>query len=510
MKNCFTAVKSSILSLLFLGLSFSAKSQIIPGVGNIVKGATELILPDSIDGISFFRVDHLEVNELSFLKGQMILGEGLSVMGDGNFESNLFVEGNGIFKNLETGFLVVDTLIATQSVNIGNNLLIGNDGIIENNLTVKGITRLNDDVYAFPVSVDLSNTDLENTGIALIDENGKFIRTSLASVLREAVNGDPCTSTLQPAGARWSYSGDNITTSQCRPDAKVGIRTSQPSEALEVIGSLFLNQNTGTHSLSDNTIFFSDKSNYLKSTSATGFQLTTDGGSNGLTLNEAGNLGIGVYPNSRLTVGGNAYIQGLGGFNGIGDEAILSLGDNNHFIKSEFGEGVTIGTKGNSTDLHLHQDGGIGIGTDSPQAALHIKSKEEDSNIFLIQTNAGADAFLIKEDANEQGKPKVYAQEINVKTSPFPDYVFNDDYKLKTIKQVAKFIEKNGKLSGMPSAEEVHENGLDLGEVNRVLVEKVEELTLYTIQQQEQIEAQQALLKQMQKQLQKVLDQQEK
>lgn len=504
MKRVVLSFSKSLLLLYVILTSSNLKAQILPGVGNIVNNATELVLPDSIDGIKFFRVDHLEVNELSFLKGQMILGEGLSVMGDGNFESNLIVQGKGTFMDLETGLLLVDTLSVIQDLNVGNNLKINNDGFIENSLTVEGITRLNDDVFAFPVNVDLSNADLENTGIALIDENGKLIRTSLASVLREVSDANPCTGALSvfEPDARWSYSGDNITTSECKPDAKVGIRTSQPSEALEVIGSLFLNQNTGTHSLSDNTIFFSDKSNYLKSTSGNGFQLTTDGGNNGLWLNEDGNMGVGVYPNSKLTVGGDAYIQGLGGFNGIGDEAILSLGDNNHFIKSEFGSGVTIGTNGNTNGIHINQSGKVGLGTNTPESSLHIVSKNANDDLLLIETFSNKQAFKVKGGES----PKVYAEEINVQLGDFPDYVFDESYKLKKLSEVSKYIQENHRLPNMPSAKQVKREGLDLGEANRLLVEKVEELTLYTIQQQDQIEKQQELLMQLQKQLQTILD----
>lgn len=61
------------------------------------------------------------------------------------------------------------------------------------------------------------------------------------------------------------------------------------------------------------------------------------------------------------------------------------------------------------------------------------------------------------------------------------DYVFKKDYELKTLEEVEQFIKQNGHLPNIPSADEVVKNGLDLGEMNSKLLEKIEELTLYNI-----------------------------
>lgn len=76
----------------------------------------------------------------------------------------------------------------------------------------------------------------------------------------------------------------------------------------------------------------------------------------------------------------------------------------------------------------------------------------------------------------------------------FPDYVFSDNYQLMPLPTLKSYIKANAHLPGIPSADEVEQNGLDLGEMNRILVEKVEELTLYLIKQQEEIEALKARL----------------
>lgn len=69
----------------------------------------------------------------------------------------------------------------------------------------------------------------------------------------------------------------------------------------------------------------------------------------------------------------------------------------------------------------------------------------------------------------------------------FPDYVFSKDYKLMPLKEVATYIKENKHLPNMPSEAEVVANGMDVKQINTVLVEKVEELTLHTISQEEKI-----------------------
>lgn len=76
----------------------------------------------------------------------------------------------------------------------------------------------------------------------------------------------------------------------------------------------------------------------------------------------------------------------------------------------------------------------------------------------------------------------ILAEEIEVKLKAnWPDYVFTDDYELMSLTDVEQYIASNGHLPGVPSASEVEEDGLSLGEMNRILMEKVEELTLHMI-----------------------------
>ncbi|WP_051336224.1 DUF4200 domain-containing protein [Aquimarina latercula] len=82
---------------------------------------------------------------------------------------------------------------------------------------------------------------------------------------------------------------------------------------------------------------------------------------------------------------------------------------------------------------------------------------------------------------------KIRAKEIKVETG-WSDFVFFDDYQLPTLDEVENHIQENGHLKDIPSAKEVEENGIFLGEMDSKLLQKIEELTLYTIQQQKEIQ----------------------
>ena len=82
----------------------------------------------------------------------------------------------------------------------------------------------------------------------------------------------------------------------------------------------------------------------------------------------------------------------------------------------------------------------------------------------------------------------IFAKEIRVQLPPFPDYVFSSDYELTSLQDLEIFINKNGHLPKLPSAEEVEENGMGVGELQILQMEKIEELTLYVIQLKKEIE----------------------
>lgn len=112
-----------------------------------------------------------------------------------------------------------------------------------------------------------------------------------------------------------------------------------------------------------------------------------------------------------------------------------------------------------------------------------IKRCDGNGKVFTIERfDLGNDVFRI------YGDGKVYATELNVRlASDFPDYVFEKGYELMPLNDVRNYIDQNGHLPNVPSATQIKEEGMDVGEMNRVLLEKVEELTLYLLKQEEEM-----------------------
>ena len=153
----------------------------------------------------------------------------------------------------------------------------------------------------------------------------------------------------------------------------------------------------------------------------------------------------------------------------------------------------------------------VGIGTTTPRVNLDVigttfTNRLAIGNIdpttistyFHLKTDATAvtntsTVFIIENTTtklmqlNNQGLLKV--REVKVDLDVWPDYVFEKNYDLKPLKQVENYIQKEGHLPNVPSAKEVVENGANLGEMNKILLEKVEELTLYLIEQDKRIKS---------------------
>ena len=171
----------------------------------------------------------------------------------------------------------------------------------------------------------------------------------------------------------------------------------------------------------------------------------------------------------------------------------------------------------------------IGIGTDSPENVLHVvgSTRFDQSNqsrcIFTSWNLAGSDNVTIDVE-NSSGTAhaplsfaaslfyfysgdvgigtndtqgyklavagSMVAEEINVKLqSNWPDYVFDTNHNLMPLAELESYIKENNHLPDVPTETEVKENGIDLAEINATLLQKVEELTLYVIEQQKQIDA---------------------
>lgn len=101
------------------------------------------------------------------------------------------------------------------------------------------------------------------------------------------------------------------------------------------------------------------------------------------------------------------------------------------------------------------------------------------NGIWNREGNVGIGTNVPKEKLSVNGN--IRAREIKVESGNWPDYVFKKTYELSSLPETEKYIEENGHLPGIPSAKEVQERGVQLGEMNAALLKKIEELTLHMI-----------------------------
>lgn len=89
------------------------------------------------------------------------------------------------------------------------------------------------------------------------------------------------------------------------------------------------------------------------------------------------------------------------------------------------------------------------------------------------------------------------AQRLKVTMTGWSDFVFHPSYNLISLQALQQFIRDNGHLPGIPTEREVLANGVDVGEMNKLLLQKVEELTLYLLEVNKKVEQQQERIKQL-------------
>ncbi|MBK9638695.1 MAG: hypothetical protein IPO63_13120 [Bacteroidetes bacterium] len=252
-------------------------------------------------------------------------------------------------------------------------------------------------------------------------------------------------------------------------------------------------------------MFLGNTNYFVKSTRGVGVTIGSSTIPNGLVLLNSngviayGVIGIGMIPNA-LGFGPNEKVQ-VNGFarflpNGQTSSALgLQVGHD--------GANGIIDNVGNSTSsllINYYSGNNVSIGTGATPSRLTVgkgitsrfnSTIDYDYNfkaevnrnytkaIAVVNTVGNVENFLVYGDGT------VFARELKIRATSFihPDYVFDEDYQLMPLLELEKYFKTNKHLPNIPSTKDVKENdGVNVGEMQNKLLEKVEELTLYLVQ----------------------------
>jgi hypothetical protein len=139
---------------------------------------------------------------------------------------------------------------------------------------------------------------------------------------------------------------------------------------------------------------------------------------------------------------------------------------------------LAVSASGNQYSIYANELGQLIVGNET----THLSS-------FIIHPNGSVGMGTLTTGTFKLAvEGKIGAREVQVtNTTPWPDYVFLPDYKLRPLPEVEKFIKLYQHLPDVPSAEDV-KGGVELGKMNAVLLQKIEELTLHLIELNKKIE----------------------
>ncbi len=282
--------------------------------------------------------------------------------------------------------------------------------------------------------------------------------------------------------------GTNTSARNLNIYGNVGIGNSEPVEKLEVSGNISTN---GVYMFNRQQVF---------STQGTGCVFI---GINAGSVNTSiHNTFVGQASGRKNTTGNfNAF---FGSSTGIE----VTTGSNNTFIGTGAGQVITTG----HSNTYIGKFAGANNGCSEIYNSIAIGANAKVSNSNSMQFgNNGVTEFTFGNNAMKilngsviigtgikmWNDGKIWAStEIRVQLnqpSEWGDFVFDANYNLKPLSEVEAYINANKHLEGVPSATEIETNGINLGEMTNTLTQKVEELTLYIIEQNKNIETQKKL-----------------
>lgn len=384
-------------------------------------------------------------------------------------------------------------LSATSAVAISLGLLIAmpattradvvhvDDTIVQGSLCV-GFDCVNGENFGF----DTMRLKENNLRIHFDDtsSSGSFPRNDWRIVVNDSSNGGASYFSVEdstagrtpfridagaPANSLRIDSGGDVGIGVDNPGVPLHVRDGNtPTLRLEQDGSSGFTPQIFDVAANEANFFIRDVTNG----SALPFRIQPGADENSLYISANNNIGIGTAsPAARIHV----------------SEAAALTAANPHILVNN-----TNSTPGNRRMLGVSNNGG---------GFIHMENRQSGAIWTLVNANSGT-AFLINEPNDpetefaleQNGDLTISGTLTTGSNTAYPDYVFEPGYELLSLSELSEFIASNGHLPRVPTAEEVSVNGVNVSQLQILLLEKVEELTLYTIDQEQRILELQAAL----------------
>lgn len=271
--------------------------------------------------------------------------------------------------------------------------------------------------------------------------------------------------------AQWSSS--NNTTYLTNINGNIGVGTTTPRGKIDIWGGIL--HVTGPDI--NGTLLGGAQGGYA--------WIGNDYLNNGLSISPSGQIGIGTSSQHAL------FSLGAGG----GKKLLVY----DHGTADGPQAGFGIDMSGTARELSIFHSTSDGINGD-----ISFGKRQESAGTYteaMRITGAGNVGIGTADTKNYKFAVNGNAifNKVVVKAYPWADYVFQSNYRLRPLREVEQFINQNHHLPEVPTAAEVEKNGVDVGDNQATLLKKIEELTLYVIEQNKKIEALEAKMQSLEK-----------